>query len=245
MLIGFDYYRLEDDGHGVCCPAVAPIDVFNPVYGVVDEAAISAATGENMFSTNNTVWYGLYFQDQITLWDKLHILGGGRYDWAMAVDGFSGTSLADARANETENTDEAFSPGVGLVYQPWSWVSLYGNYVESFGSNNGRPAPGQPQFDPEHGQQYEVGLKTEFWDGRLSSTLAFYHLTKQNVLTADPQNLGFQRAIGEARSQGIELDIAGQLTDQWKLLASYSYTDADIIKDTDCIQFDADFTCLV
>ncbi|MDQ3774757.1 MAG: TonB-dependent receptor [Pseudomonadota bacterium] len=31
--------------------------------------------------------WGAYFQDQITFWDKLHILGGGRYDWAKTSGG--------------------------------------------------------------------------------------------------------------------------------------------------------------
>ncbi len=233
ILIGFDYYRWDNEGHGVCCPAVAPLDIFNPVYGIVDEAAISTATAENFFVTSDDIWYGVYFQDQITLLDKLHILGGGRYDWATNKNGFSGTSLDDARANEEENTDEAFSPRVGLVYQPWPWLSLYGNYVESFGANNGRPAPGEPPFSPEEGTQYEGGLKTEFWEGRLSSTLAFYHLTKTNVLTADPENPRFQRAIGQARSQGIELDVAGQVTDRLNLIASYAFTDARITRDNE------------
>ncbi len=229
ILVGFDYYRFDQDSPGVCCPTVAPLDIFNPVYGVVDEAAISAAIGENFFYTSKDVWYGIYFQDQIALWDKLHILGGGRYDWTEAGTGFSETSLAEAQP-QTVDTDR-FSPRVGLVYQPWPWLSLYGNYVESFGSNNGRPAPGEPPFSPEEGTQYEGGLKTEFWDGRLSSTLAFYHLTKTNVLTADPLSPRFQRAIGEARSQGIELDIAGQITDRLNLIASYAFTDARITHD--------------
>lgn len=90
---------------------------------------------------------------------------------------------------------------------------------------------GSRRFSPEEGTQYEGGLKTEFWDGRLSSTLAFYHLTKTNVLTADPLNPRFQRAIGEARSQGVELDIAGQITDRLNLIASYAFTDARITHD--------------
>jgi Outer membrane receptor for ferric coprogen and ferric-rhodotorulic acid len=63
--------------------------------------------------------------------------------------------------------------------------------------------------------QYEVGIKTELLEGRFSSTLAFYHLTKENVLIADittPDPFD-SMAIGEARSQGIELDIAGQITE--------------------------------
>lgn len=104
--------------------------------------------------------------------------------------------------------------------------------MESFGTNNGQSASGEP-FEPEAGTQYEVGLKTAFLEGRLSSTLAFYHLTKENILTADITTPGpFDSiAIGEARSQGIELDLSGQITDSLNLIASYAYTGTRITRD--------------
>lgn len=61
--------------------------------------------------------------------------------------------------------------------------------------------------------------------------MAFYHLTKTNVLTPDPNNPNFEVLIGEARSQGIELDIAGQLTDGLSMITTYAYTDAKITKE--------------
>ncbi|MGH8612087.1 MAG: TonB-dependent siderophore receptor [Gammaproteobacteria bacterium] len=235
VLLGGDYYRQKDVGGGVDgpVPGITTIDIFNPVYGTIDHAALTTRmnTDPTNNSTNEDEWYGIYFQDQITLWDKLHILGGGRYDWATRTSGFSDVSVADAEANESEVEDAAFSPRVGLVYQPWPWVSLYGNYVESLGSaNGGRSASGQP-FEPETAQQYEAVFKTEWLDQRLTSTLAFYHLTKENVTTAYPNNPRFSVAIGEARSRGIELDIAGQVTDALSVIATYAYTDTEIIKD--------------
>ncbi len=233
VLVGADYFREGDEFEAfidVAPPAFRPtIDIFNPVYGPIPQLSPSDL---NNFSTDTQYWYGVYFQDQITLWDKLHILGGGRYDWATRRSGFSSVSLAEAEANESEVEDAAFSPRMGLVYQPWPWLSLYGNYVESLGAaNRRRSMSGQP-FEPETAQQYEVGFKTELLDRQLTSTMAFYHLTKQNVLTRDPLNPAFSIPVGEARSQGIEVDIAGQLTDSLSLIATYSLTDSEITKDT-------------
>jgi iron complex outermembrane receptor protein len=59
--------------------------------------------------------------------------------------------------------------------------------------------------------------------------VAFYHLTKQNVLVPIP-GTAFSDAIGEARSQGVEVDIAGRITEGLSLIASYAYTDAKITK---------------
>ncbi len=195
-----------------------------------DYAALRATSPS--FSLSGDEWVGIYFQDQITLWDKLHLLGGGRYDWAGRRSSFSTISFADAEANEDTRTDRKFSPRVGLLYQLWSWLSLYGNYVESLGSNNGRDSTGRA-LDPQLATQYEVGAKTEFFDGRLNATLAFYHLTKENLPAADlstPDPFD-SVTIGEARSRGVEFDVSGQITDRLSVIGSYSYIDAKITRD--------------
>jgi outer membrane receptor protein involved in Fe transport len=61
--------------------------------------------------------------------------------------------------------------------------------------------------------------------GSLTATLAFYHLTKQDVLTPDPVDPEFSVQIGAARSRGIELDVSGALTPALELIASLAYTD--------------------
>jgi iron complex outermembrane receptor protein len=72
-------------------------------------------------------------------------------------------------------------------------------------------------------------------DGRLSTTLAAYHLTKTNVITPDPDPVlaaqGFSVQTGEQRSQGIELDFAGELLPGWKVIGSYTYIDAKTTQD--------------
>lgn len=104
--------------------------------------------------------------------------------------------------------------------------------------SNGISVAGEP-LPPERGEQFEAGLKTSLLDDRLTGTLAFYHLTKQNILTADlttPENPFDSIAIGEARSQGIELDIAGQLTNHVSLIGSWAYTDVEVTKDNGGLQ---------
>ncbi|MGH8655668.1 MAG: TonB-dependent siderophore receptor [Gammaproteobacteria bacterium] len=205
--------------------------IFNPTYGSVDLSFRTPGTDNFVFKSAEE-WYGVYFQDQLKFFDgQVQVLGGGRYDWTKYGTLCCNISVAD---NDVDNTisEKSFSPRVGVVYHPWQWLSLYGNYVESFGTNNGRSATGEP-FDPEGATQYEAGIKTELWEGRFSSTLAFFHLTKENILTADITTLDrFDSiAIGEARSQGIELDLSGQLTDSLSLIASYAYTDTRITQD--------------
>lgn len=234
VLIGSDWFGYSQTMVGSFRP-VGDLDIFNPVYGSVDfnQQRAFRDNNPNNFFKGNDEWFGIYFQDQITLWEKLHILGGGRHDWATAKNGFSETSLA-AIDQSIVNT-ERFQPRVGIVYQPWNGLSLYGNYVESLGSNNGRSSSNQP-FQPEIAEQFEAGIKTEFFDGRLSSTLAYFHIDKKNILTADlstPDDIFDQVTIGKARSQGIEWDLKGQITDALSIIGTYAYTDARITKNAD------------
>ncbi|SJM90081.1 TonB-dependent siderophore receptor [Crenothrix polyspora] len=178
----------------------------------------------NDFGLFKSAWYGLYFQDQLSFFDdKLHILGGGRFDWARQSQGTS----FNQNITMSTSKDDHFSPRVGILYQPWKWLSVYGNYVESFGINNvlstGAPLP------PELSEQFEAGVKTEWLDGRLTASLAYFNLTKNNIAKQIDTNR--YETIGAARSQGIELDINGQLTDALSLVATYAYTDARITKD--------------
>ncbi len=229
VLIGGDYYSLEHAGTATD-QFVDTIDIFNPVFPNLNINTLrNASRGFN--DVVESSWYGIYFQDQITLWDKLHILGGGRYDITTSGSGYSGISLADARTNFSDIEKNKFSPRVGILYQPWHWLSVYGNYVESIGAGNGGVSRSGTPFDPEIAEQYEAGIKTEFFDSRMTSTVAFFHLTKDNILTPDPINPNFRIATGRARSQGIEVDVAGQITDELSLIGTYAWTDTKILQD--------------
>jgi iron complex outermembrane recepter protein len=154
-------------------------------------------------------------------------LGGGRYDWTTTVSGFSSKSFEAIRQTSIRN--EKFSPRVGILYRPWSWLSVYGNYVESLGSSNGLTTSNKP-FEPQSATQWEAGIKTE-WE-RITASLAYYYLTKDNLLTKDNVT-GLSVPIGEGRSQGIEIDISGKVTDQLDLIATYAFTDARLTKSGD------------
>jgi iron complex outermembrane receptor protein len=233
LLVGFDYYRFGLTIPGatfffgppfsIVPPFVPPIDIFDPVYG---RAQIPRDLTPNFFLNFDEHWYGLYLQDQIDLRHGLHLLLGGRYDVAKVSNGVAPT----ADVPTFSRTDQAFSPRVGLLYEVQPWLSVYGNFVKSLGPTAGFSVTGQP-FEAERATQYEIGAKTALMGGRLTSTVALYRLTKENILSTDPTNPLARVPIGEARSRGIELDVSGQLTDQWRLIGSYAYTDTRITDD--------------
>jgi hypothetical protein len=114
---------------------------------------------------------------------------------------------------------------------------MYGNYVTSFGANNGVSSNNQP-FPPQTGKQQEAGFKADLFEHRLNATLAFYHLTRNNLVTPDLAS-GDPLArivVGEQRSQGIEFDMTGRVTNAVSVIGSYAYTDTKVTKDNSGLQ---------
>jgi iron complex outermembrane receptor protein len=236
VLLGFDYTKSDTNywtfgSFNNPNPALA-INLYNPTYGIdpgVFAAARNIRTSATNFSNFYEQWHGLYLQDQVTVWNKLHVLAGGRYDWANVARGRAANFEAAAVAGFRHDT--RFSPRGGVLYDLTPWLGIYGSYVTSFGANNGISIAGNTPFAPQIGRQKEVGLKTDMFDHRLNSTLAFYYLTRSNLLTPDLNNPGFSVPIGEQRSQGIEYDITGQVTKALNVIGSYAYTDTRVTND--------------
>jgi iron complex outermembrane receptor protein len=244
-LVGFDYTLSDTEystngANAVRNPAF-DINIFYPwpSYGVPGFLFNHALLSQ--ISSARSVFYsdqkGAYFQDHITIMDKLHIFGGGRYDWAEGARG-NGLTLDAARAAialsypSIIRKDEAFTPRVGVLFQPLPWASVYGSWTTGFGLNNGVDKYNKQQ-PPQESEQTEVGVKTELFEQRLIATLAAYHLTRTNLLTRDftSPDPTVTRAIGAQRSKGVEFDAVGKIADNLSLIGSFTYLDARVIKD--------------
>lgn len=200
------------------------IDIFNPVYGARPGTYTLLDNAE--FGNDSL---GIYIQDLVELASNLKLLGGIRFD---SVYSFSENKVT---SELTDQSDTKFSPRLGIVYQPTNSTSVYFNYAQAFTPNIGYFSRSGEPFQPQTGEQFEFGIKQDFFDNRVSATLAFYQITRQNVPTADPdpqfRDL-FSVLTGEQQSRGIELDVAGEILPGWNIIASYAYTDAKVTNDT-------------
>lgn len=196
------------------------LDIFAPDYN-----AITYTDGYDFYFGGERIdqrTFGIYLQDQITLSDNLKLLIGGRFDSVTSEERFG-----DFRQ---DIDDSAFSPRIGVVYQPSKNLALYTNYSRSFVPQGGQTATNTP-FEPTRGTQYEIGAKANFLDGRLSATIGAHNITRSNITTTDPNNPRFSIQVGEQKAKGIDIDIAGEILPGWNIIASYAFIDATITKD--------------
>jgi iron complex outermembrane recepter protein len=232
LLFGINLQRQTFDDYQLYATAPS-LDLFNPVYGASTPTVFDDGPVRNK-SLRNTV--GLYLQDQITLLPNLKLLIGGRYDFITQntsdvffdLDGV--TPLGPPE--KSTNNDQAFSPRVGLVYQPIEPVSLYASFSQSFVPSFSRDS-NNDVLPPSRGTQYEVGVRAEFLNKKVSANLAAYEITKTNVAVTDPIDPSFSIATGEVKSRGIEFDISGEPLPGWNIIASAYLNDAFVSKDTD------------
>ncbi|MDZ4875158.1 MAG: Vitamin B12 transporter BtuB [Chroococcidiopsis cubana SAG 39.79] len=223
LLLGLELSQ-RNNGYENFEASGANINVFDPVYG--EPIPPSDYSFKDDFTSNAV---GLYLQNQIALLPNLKLLIGGRFDFInFESEGYEQTVGEERIERSNDFDDNAFSPRVGLVYQPIEPISLYASYSRSFVPNNTTTASGE-LIEPTRGTQYEAGIKAEL--GNLSATLAAYEITKTNILTTDPDNPDFSIGVGEVKSRGIEFDLGGEILPGWNLVASAFINDAFVTED--------------
>jgi iron complex outermembrane receptor protein len=198
-----------------------PIDIFDPVYGQPRPALTRTPTHDK----ENLKTYAAFIQDQVALTERLKLLAGARFerfehDYESYVTG----------VNPWNRSENAVTPRLGLIYDLTDTLAVYANTARSFKPNTGASREG-PGFKPEKGKSYEVGVKWQALDQQLSVDAAIYQIDKRNVLTDDPVDPLFKVAAGEVRSRGFDLNIAGNLTPEWRITGGYAYVDAQVTKD--------------
>jgi iron complex outermembrane recepter protein len=226
MLFGFDF---EDNrtyrGDMIRGKKNSDFNIYDPVYGLMPTS--NAVSAKDSDQRENLTSYGWFMQDSVQLTDKWLVMGGLRYD---AFDVFAGKGRPFV--TNTDSSDGKLVPRAGVVYKLTPYVSLYSSYTESFKPNSSI-ASQIGSLPPEQGKAWEVGSKVELPNG-VTGTLALFDITKRNVMVSElVGGETVTRTAGRVRSQGVELDVAGNITDSLSMIGSYAYTDARVVDDPD------------
>ncbi|TDE18597.1 TonB-dependent receptor [Dyadobacter psychrotolerans] len=202
-------------------------NIYKPVYGIATAPVLDRSRSIKERSVRYTNGYtALYVQDELGFWEnKLRLTLAGRY-----------TTLKTSTYYDGSYKTSKFTPRVGLSYSIDKSSALYLIYDQSFSENYGTDWQGK-SFDPKTGNNMEVGLKRGWLNDKWSSTLSFYQITKNNVLTADLEHstggITFNRQNGQQKVKGIEWDIRGEILKGLDVMINYAYTNAKVTKDSD------------
>lgn len=192
------------------------------VIPLTDPIAVPAFTFPvfNRSTMSDLKFLSLYVQDQISIGDHFEIIGGVRFDrFDLDVNDIQNSLLLS-------RTDEKFSPRFGAIYKPQENISIYASYAKSFLPRSGDQfltlTPSNANLAPETFENYEIGVKWDLASG-LNLTTALFRLDRddQSILLDNQGN----STLSGSRTEGVELQLVGKLTDQLQINAGYSYLD--------------------
>ena len=222
VVFGLDYLNVDARMASVYQPNVTSIDLFNPVYGYVPRPNPTSSR------TGALEQVGVYAQDQMKLGERLVWSIGGRRDWARSSS--VSRNLASGMVTGSASQKDAATTGqLGILYLFEKGFAPYASYATSFEPVTGTDFSGK-QFEPETGQQYELGVKYQSPGSNSFVTLSLFDLRRQNVLTADSVNNGFSVQTGEVRSRGVELEGKSALAENLNLVASLTWLNPRITR---------------
>ena len=171
---------------------------------------------------------GIYIQDLICLSSKLKVLAGVRFSYLE-----TGSDVYTYSTNLTTYStlyDHAFSPRVGVVYQPIKTMSIFTSYSNSFTPNTGVDVDGKA-LESSLIDQYEVGVKNDFFKGKISLNVTAYQIKNSNVaqmvLEGGNTNSNIKELAGEITSQGLEIDAVLKPICGMFILAGYSFNETE------------------
>ncbi|EMN5248500.1 TonB-dependent siderophore receptor [Enterobacter roggenkampii] len=207
------------------CKNVKGFNIYHPVYGKLNKCTtVSDADSDQTLKQES---YSAYAQDALYLTDKWIAVAGMRYQYYTQYAGKGRPFNVN-----TDSRDEQWTPKLGLVYKLTPSVSLFANYSQTFMPQSSI-ASYIGDLPPETSNTYEVGAKFDLFDG-VTANIALFDIHKRNVLYNE--SVGGEtiaKTAGRVRSQGVEVDLAGSLTENTNIIASYGYTDAKVLEDPD------------
>jgi iron complex outermembrane receptor protein len=173
-----------------------------------------------VYGTQTSMYTGIYVQDELGFFDnRLRLTLAGRYSYAKNDD-----------YGSPEKAKE-ITPRAGISWSVDKQTSVYALFDDAFVPQSGFRRDGKP-IKPLTGNNMEIGAKREFAGGKWTAGLSAYRIIRNNSITADPGDPTGEYVVqlGQTRSQGVELDLRGELAPGLTVTANYAYTNAVITR---------------
>ncbi|MFY4817054.1 TonB-dependent siderophore receptor [Aliarcobacter butzleri] len=186
--------------------------------------------GQNILQRDgDTEQKSVYLTGKFELIDDLKLILGGRVTtWEYDMYDYFRNSRTKY------DHDNVFTPFAGLVYDLDENHSIYTSYTDIFLPQGNVKDKSGNILDPKEGKNYEAGIKGEYFDKKLNAGLTLFRLEQDNVAESingvfvDGSN-GTEQAYKSMKgvtSKGIELEIGGEITDNWDISAGFTHFEA-------------------
>lgn len=251
MIVGLDYLNQTINNDN------SPYIVFDNVSGLnpkdvnytkiskpAVESRLAASTAAPTKNNTKSNIYSMYASDVLNITDRLMgmlSLRVDRFENRGTINQATDTLLVNSKYMQT-----AVSPKFGVVYQILpDRISLFGNYMNGF--SNVQPVT-QPEgsnvsgtLKPQHANQYEGGIKTDLFQGKLSFTASYYDISVSNITRTEEVNVEGTNYVvtvqnGTQKSKGVELELIANPIQGLNIIAGYSYNDSKLTKSTTALE---------
>ncbi|WP_460145227.1 TonB-dependent siderophore receptor [Pseudomonas sp. S2_A02] len=183
--------------------------------------------------------YGAYSTARLKLADPLTFVLGSRVSWYKSeTDSVSfwrgeGTPIS----SEAKETGQV-TPFAGLLFDINDNLTVYTSYADIFTPQGNYKTITGSTLKPLIGQSYELGIKGEWFDGRLNSSFNLFRTVQKDAAQDDPAcpDSSCSQNSGKVRAQGFEAEVSGEVIDRLQLLAGYTYTQTKVLEDADVSQ---------
>ncbi|WP_123377868.1 TonB-dependent siderophore receptor [Aliarcobacter butzleri] len=177
----------------------------------IDNPQLSANT-PTLELPSKTIQKGYYLAGRFSLMEDLKLISGIRV---------SSWEYQAKNGNGNREFDDEITPYAGLVYDIDKNHSIYVSYTSIFKPTD-RQDKDNNYLDPAEGKSYETGIKGEYFDGRLNTSLSIFRIEQTGFedtgipIASNPLKNAFERIDGVV-SKGFELGVQGNLTDDFSL----------------------------
>ncbi len=160
--------------------------------------------------------------------DALSIIVGSRLSW-------SDYSSRSPYTTASFDSGRQFIPYAGVVYDLSPAHALYASYTDIYSIQQYYSPSGL--LDPVEGKNYEAGVKSQFFDGRLQTALAVFQTDQLNLPVAlnVPSTCGLSGATrcytegAKVRNRGIDLEVTGSPTPGWNVAVGFTFSDPEYV----------------
>lgn len=202
-----------------------PFNVSNPDYGMpangLPNFDRSKPLKERAGGIMNSEYAAGYIQDELGFYEnKIRLTLAARYTWLSQTNW--GQTIEDSH----------ITPRAGLSISLTPSTAIYGLYDQAFTPQSGIIKNGDA-VKPLTGNNVEIGIKKDWFNGSWSTSLSAYSILKKNELTADPENTAGQNysiVLGEKRARGFEIDVRGKILEGLNIIANYAFTESVVNK---------------